>query len=217
MDDPIGPRIGLPIAARAAPQRKGEKTRDTILNDAVSLASQVGLEGLSIGALATRSGMSKSGLFAHFGSKEDLQLATLSRAEGLFQQRVFTPAMESRQGLTRLRALLDHWLRWVDGSEDLPGGCLLFSAASEYDDRPGPIRDRLAEGQRELRGAIAKSVRAAIDAGEIGATTDPWQFTFELYGVILAAYHERRLLNDPRAAERARRAFERIVGQPAAI
>jgi AcrR family transcriptional regulator len=208
MDEPFALRLHRP-----APVRKGEKTREAILNDAVSLASQVGLEGLSIGALALRTGMSKSGLFAHFGSKEDLQLATLARAEALFEQRVFQPALAFAPGVARLRSLLDHWLRWVDGSQDLPGGCVLLSAASEYDDRPGPVRDQLAEGQRALRGAVAKAVRSAIDTGELDADVDPWQFTFELFGIVLAAYHERRLLDDRRAAERAQKAFQRLIAR----
>jgi AcrR family transcriptional regulator len=209
MDEPLTLR-----ETTVAPQRKGARTREAILNDALRLASQVGLEGLSIGALADRTGLSKSGLFAHFGSKEELQRATLGRAETLFLERVITPAMNTPRGVERLRALLDHWLAWLEGSNDLPGGCLLLSAATEYDDRPGPIRDQLAEGQRALRGAIAKAVRAAIDAHELPAELDPWQFTFELYGIVLAAYHERRLLEDKRAPERARRAFDRLVGAP---
>lgn len=210
MDEPFGLRHTRPI-----PIRKGEKTRELILNDAVALASQVGLEGLSIGSLAARTGMSKSGLFAHFGSKEDLQLATLQRAEELFEENVFRPAIAAPRGLPRLRALLTHWLRWAnDSNACLPGGCLLISAASEYDDRPGPIRDALANGQRELRGAIAKAVRLAIEMGDLAGDVDPWQFTFEFYGIVLAAYHERRLLNDRRAKERALRAFERLVMHP---
>jgi AcrR family transcriptional regulator len=211
MDDPFGLR-----SLRPAPQRKGEKTREAILNDAVRLASQVGLEGLSIGSLALRTGLSKSGLFAHFGSKEDLQRATLRRAEELFQELVFKPAMSFPRGLPQIRALVDHWLDWMEGNQKAPGGCLLLAAASEYDDRPGPVRDQLASGQRELRGAIAKAVRAAAEGGELDRDVDPWQFTFELFGIVLAAYHERRLLDDRRAGDRARRALERLVGQHAA-
>jgi|SRR5579871_933751 len=206
MDEPFSLRSVRPISVR-----KGDKTRDAILNDAVALASRVGLEGLSIGELAARSGMSKSGLFAHFGSKEELQRATLARAEALFQERVLRPAMGFPGGLPRLRVIFDRWLGWLCGSDELPGGCLLISAASEYDDRPGPIRDALAAGQRELRGAIAKAVRQAIDMGELAPDIDPWQFTFDLLGIILAAYHERRLLDDRRADERARRAFDRLL------
>jgi AcrR family transcriptional regulator len=214
MDEPFSLR-----SERTAPLRKGEKTRDSILNDALALASQIGLEGLTIGELASRSGLSKSGLFAHFGSKEELQRATLTRAEALFQDRVLQPALSFPPGLPRIRALFEHWVHWLDGSNGLPGGCLLIGAASEYDDRPGRIRDALATGQRELRGAIAKTVRQAIDQGELSVEADPWQFTFDLFGIILAAYHERRLLDDRRAMDRAMQAFERLIAwnQPQGI
>src|SRR5262245_18016589 len=121
--------------------RKGESTRNLILNEAVAFASRVGLEGLSIGSLAGRLDMSKSGLFAHFGSKEELQLLTLKQAQTLFRERVFSPALEEPRGLPRLRALFSNWLAWVEQNDELPGGCLMLAASAEYDDRPGPVRD----------------------------------------------------------------------------
>jgi AcrR family transcriptional regulator len=191
--------------------RKGEQTRTLILNEAVALASQVGLEGLSIGSLAARLGLSKSGLFAHFGSKQDLQLQTLKRGQARFEETVFRPALKQPRGLPRLRALFLNWLGWLEQQEGSPGGCLILAASVEYDDRPGAVRDALVAGQRELRGAIAKAVRMAIDAGHLRADTDPWQLTFEIFGVILATHHDRRLLGDPRATGRARQAFERVL------
>ena len=193
--------------------RKGEQTRTLILNEAVALASQVGLEGLSIGSLAARLEMSKSGLFAHFGSKEDLQLQTLKHAQGLFFGQVVSPALEEPRGLPRLRAFFSNWLaRGVEERNDEPqGGCLLLSAAVEYDDRPGAVRELLVAGQRELRGAIAKAIRLAIDEGHLMPETDPWQFTFELFGIVLATHHDLRLLADARALNRARDAFERLI------
>lgn len=195
--------------------RKGERTRAAILDEALALASQRGLEGLSIGALASALGMSKSGLFAHFGSKEDLQVQTLERAQARFEQAVFRPAMAEAPGLPRLRAIFGRWLAWLEGGKDVPGGCTILAAAAEYDDRPGAVRERVLAGQRELRGALAKAVRGAVDAGHLRAGTDPWQVTFEIYGMILAAHHERRLLGDPRAAFRAQAAFERLLGEHA--
>jgi len=171
--------------------RKGEQTRTLILNEAVALASQVGLEGLSIGSLAGRLDMSKSGLFAHFGSKEDLQVRTLRRAQELFLEQVVSPALKQAQGLPRLRNLFSNWLAWLESNDDLPGGCLMLAASVEYDDRPGAVRDLLVAGQRELRGAIAKAI--------------------ELFGVVLAAHHDLRLLGDPRALERAGDALERLI------
>jgi AcrR family transcriptional regulator len=189
--------------------RKGEQTRTLILNEAVAHASQVGLEGLSIGALATRLNLSKSGLFAHFGSKQDLQLFTLRQAQTLFRERVFSPALKEPRGLARLRALFSNWLAWVE--HDLPGGCLMLAASVEYDDRPGAVRDLLVSGQRELRGAIVKAIRLAIDEGQLGPDTDPWQLAFELFGIVLATHHDRRLLEDTRSPGRARDAFERLI------
>jgi len=189
--------------------RKGEQTRTLILNEAVALASQVGLEGLSIGSLADRLTMSKSGLFAHFGSKEDLQLLTLKQTQALFFEEVFAPALKQARGLPRLRAIFSNWLRWV--KRDLPGGCLMLAAAAEYDDRPGAVRDLLVAGQRELRGAVAKAIRIAIDEGHLQPHTDPWQLTFELFGIVLATHHDFRLLGDARALERAGTALERLI------
>ena len=191
--------------------RKGDQTRTLILNEALTLASQVGLEGLSIGSLAGRLDMSKSGLFAHFGSKEDLQLLTLKQAQTLFFEQVFSPALKQARGLPRLRALFSNWLAWLERSDDLPGGCLMLSASAEYDDRPGAVRDLLVAGQRELRGAIAKAIRLAIDEGHLKPQTDPWQLTFELFGIVLATHHDLRLLGDARALDRARDALERLI------
>ena len=191
--------------------RKGEQTRTLILNEAVSLASEVGLEGLSIGALAGRLDMSKSGLFAHFGSKEDLQVRTLRRAQELFLEQVISPALKQPQGLSRLRVLFSGWLAWLESNDDLPGGCLMLAASAEYDDRPGAVRDLLVAGQRELRGAVAKAIRIAIDEGHLAPHTDPWQITFELFGIVLATHHDLRLLGDARALERASDALERLI------
>lgn len=189
---------------------KGEQTRNAILNTAVDLASQVGLEGISIGALATTSGMSKSGLIAHFGSKEELQVATLLRAQDRFQAAVLAPALAAPRGLQRIEALLARWLDWLE-STDLPGGCVMLGAATEYDDRPGAVRDAVANGFRELRGAMAKAVRIAIDEGHLLPETDPWQFAFELFGIVLVSAHDWRLHADTRTMGRARVAFARLV------
>jgi AcrR family transcriptional regulator len=190
--------------------KKGDRTRTLILNDALAVAGEVGLEGLSIGALAGRLGLSKSGLFAHFGSKEDLQLATLRHSQERFEQVVFHPALALPRGLPRLRALFENWLGWIARTER-PGGCVILAASVEYDDRPGPVRDALVAGQRELRGALAKAVRLAIEAGHLRPGTDPWQVVFELMGIVLAVHHDRGLLDDPRAPDRARKAFDRLI------
>jgi len=189
---------------------KGAQTRALILDHAVAHASEVGLEGLSIGSLATRLSLSKSGLFAHFGSKEELQLATLKAAQTRFVNNVFLPALDAPRGLVRIRTLFRNWFDWLDSSGQ-PGGCVMLAAAAEFDDRPGLVHDTLVAGQKELRGAIAKAVRLAIEAGELPADSDPWQLAFELFGIVLAAHHDRHLFDDPRASERGMKAIERLL------
>lgn len=190
--------------------RKGERTKSTILNEAVDLASLVGLEGLSIGTLAERMAMSKSGLFAHFGSKEDLQIQALKAAQARFEACVFAPAMKQPRGLPRLRAIVENWLQYLDSSAG-PGGCMILAAAIEFDDRPGPVRDLLVDGQKQLRGALAKAVRLAIEEGHFRADTDAWQVSFELFGILMASHHDRRLLGDARAPQRMLAWFDRLV------
>jgi AcrR family transcriptional regulator len=194
--------------------RKGQRTRQDILGQAVALASEYGLEGLTIGSLADRLGMSKSGLFAHFGSKEDLQLATLRNARERFQQTVFSPALEAPRGLPRLRELFTRWLAWADDPE-LPGGCVIIGATAEYDDRPGPVRDELVRSQRDLRRALVRGVELAIAEGHFRADTDPAQFAFELFAIVFAAHHDRRLLRDPSVTQRAAAAFDALVARHA--
>ena len=189
---------------------KGQQTREAILNGAAKLASRVGLEALSIGALANNLGMSKSGLFAHFGSKEELQLATLHTARQRYEDTVFLPAMNAPRGLPRLRSFFDNWLTWLQDS-GLPGGCVLLGAVAEYDDRPGPLKDMLAASFKELRGAVVKAVRIAMDEGHLRDDTDPWQFSFELFGIVLAASHDWRLHKDTRSIQFARNAFEQLI------
>lgn len=191
--------------------RKGEQTRTLILNEALAVASHVGLEGLSIGTLAQRLRLSKSGLFAHFGSKEDLQLQVLKQAGTLFLEEVLSPAQKEPSGLPRLDALVSNWIASVRSNDHFSGSCLLLAASIEYDDRPGAVRDALVAGQRELRGAVAKAIHLAIDEGHLKPDTDPWQLTFDLFGIVLAAHHDLRLLGDPHALDRARAAFRRLI------
>jgi len=189
---------------------KGEQTKSLILNEAVACAGQVGFEGLSIGSLAGRLGLSKSGLFAHFGSKEGLQLQTLQRSHERFEQQVFGPALKLPRGLPRLRAIFFNWLDYLEGIAS-EGGCPVLAAAAEYDDRPGPIRDMLLAGQRELRGALAKAVRLAMEEGHLREDVDAWQLAYEFFGIMLAAHHDRKLLADSRAGQRAAAAFDRLI------
>src|SRR5687767_15497690 len=194
---------------------KGEQTRVAILDEALKIASRLGLEGLTIGSLADATGMSKSGLFAHFGSREDLQLAVLEHAAQAYGERVFIPVLKIERGLPRLRALFERWLDWALES-GLPGGCIMLSAAFEYDDRPGPIRDAAIENQHRGNAITKKAVRLAIEEGHLNADTDPEQISFEMLGIVLASHNHRRLLGDKEARKRALTAFEQLIARHAA-
>jgi len=200
--------------APITPTTKGEQTRAAILDEALRVASKLGLEGLTIGGLAEATGMSKSGLFAHFGSREDLQLAVLEHAAQRYGETVLMPALKIERGLPRLRAMFAHWLDWTLAS-GLPGGCIMIAAAAEYDDRPGPIRDAVIANQHRGNAVTRKAVRLAIEEGHLKTDTDPEQITFELLGIVLASHNHRRLLGDREARKRALKAFEELVARHA--
>ena len=189
---------------------KGDDTRQAILDHATRLASRVGLEGLTIGDLARDLHLSKSGLFAHFQSKEALQVQVIEAAARRFVDQVIRPALAAARGEPRLRALFDRWLAWGK-SEDMPGGCLFIAAAIELDDKPGIVRDHLVQRQRDWLDALALAARIAVAEGHFRGDVDPDQFAFEAYGVMLVYHHMSRLFADPRAEDRARRAFEAIL------
>ncbi len=190
--------------------RKGEATRERILESALELASTEGLTGLSIGRLADRNGMSKSGLFAHFGSKEGLQLDVLELAVAKFRESVFTPALRADRGEPRLRALFTRWIDWAD-DQSLPGGCLFTAAAAELDDQPGPARDALVDAQRLWMETLARAARIAIEERHFRADIDPSLFAFQLHSILLGYHHARRLLRDPEAGRRARDAVDALI------
>lgn len=199
-------------APRTAPRalHKGQQTRAAILDAALGLASHMGLEGLSIGALAEVTQMSKSGVFAHFGSREELQISVIREYHARFEDEVFFPAIKEERGLPRLRALFERWIRRV--SVELDSGCIYISGAVEFDDRPGPVRDALASMVRAWHAALARAIRLAVQGGQLRADTDPEQMLFELHGLILALHHDARFLRSPGALDRARAGFERTLG-----
>ncbi|WP_041453607.1 TetR/AcrR family transcriptional regulator [Anaeromyxobacter dehalogenans] len=196
---------------------KGAETREAILDEAVRLASEVGLEGVTIGRLADALDLSKSGLFAHFSSKERLQVALLDHAAARFVEAVLRPALAAPRGEARLRALVERWLRWPTEVPQ-PGGCVFVQANVELDDRPGPARDRLVALQREWLATLVRVVRESRDAGQLDAATDPDQVAFEIYGILLSTHLALRLLGDRRAHRRARAALDRLLAscRPAA-
>lgn len=191
---------------------KGESTRRTILDHAAKLATQLGLEALSIGRLAEDLGLSKSGLFAHFASKETLQLQVLDYAAGRFVDTVVRPALAVARGEGRVKALVERWIDWPKAS-GLPGGCFFVAVSAEYDDRPGPIRDRISQLQRDWLETIANTVRTAIAEGHFRKDVDPDQFAFELYGHMLMGHLGWRLLEDRKSGSRARKAVDALFAR----
>ena len=205
---PAPPRRPAPRTAVRA-LHKGQQTRAAILDAALGLSSHMGLEGLSIGALAEVTQMSKSGVFAHFGSREELQIAVIREYHARFEEEVFFPAVAQLRGLPRLRALFERWVRRV--SVEVDSGCIYISGAVEFDDRPGPVRDALASMVRAWQSALQRAIELSIQAGHFRPDTDTLQMLFEVHGLILALHHDARFLRLPGAVDRARRGFERIV------
>ena len=190
---------------------KGEETRRTIIDQALELASTVGLEKLTIGALAGTTGMSKSGLFAHFRSKEQLQLQVLAEARQRFIEMVIAPAMQKPRGEARLRSIFESTLKQWE--EDLPGGCIFHAVSAELDDQPGPARDYLVETQRDYADTLRRAAEIAVEEGEFRKDLDLDQFVFELGSITAAHHHFGRLLGDPGADQRARKMFEGLLAR----
>jgi AcrR family transcriptional regulator len=189
---------------------KGEETRSQILAAAVEQASASGFESLTIGTLAEKTGMSKSGLFAHFGSKSELQLAALDEAARQFTEAVFMPAMKAPRGLKRLKALFENWVTWPQRA-CLPGGCPIDAASREYRHQPGPMREATLERQKQLDRELTKAVQMAIDTGELAARTDARQVAFDLLGIILGFFRAELVFGVDDATRRARTAFDRLI------
>ncbi len=191
------------------PLRKGEQTRVSILDAALAMASRDGLEGLTIGTLADRMGMSKSGVFAHFGSREELQIAVLKRYHEQFEQDVFFPSMREPRGLPRLQALFTRWVERV--GREIASGCIYISGAVEYDDRPGPIRDQLVDMVGTWQQSLLRATTQAIDETHLKPDTEAAQLVFEMYGLVLALHHDARFIRSPRAIDHARAGFTRLI------
>jgi len=189
---------------------KGERTREAILGHALALATRIGVEGVTIGRLADDLKMSKSGLFAHFKSKEALQIEMLRVAGARMVETVVKPALATPRGEPRLRALFEHWLAW-EQSPSLPGGCPFMAASFELDDRPGPVRDFVVQNLRDWIDTLAGAARIAVQEGHFRAELDCEQFAQDCQGIGLGFVHASRLMRDPQARARAQRAFEALV------
>jgi len=199
------------MSAHAAPRTKGERTRAAILDEAARLATIVGLEGLTIGGLANAIGMSKSGLYAHFGSKQELQLATIEAARETFVAEVLAPALRAPKGLQRLLAVCELYLSHVE-RRVFPGGCFFSAAAADVGSWPGPVRDEIAAQRRDWVALLERVAREAQELNELDPRLDPAQLAFELQALLAAANTTFILNDDPAVFERARRAVRERVG-----
>ena len=195
----------------AQPLPKGQLTRLAIIDAALRLATQVGLEGLSIGAVAEMMAMSKSGVFAHFGSREALQQAVVQAYHLRFEATVFQPALQQPRGLPRLRDMMERWL--VQLGLEIDTGCIYVSGATEFDDRPGPVRDTLIESVNTWLEALQRGVKQAVEAGHLHADTDPRQVASELHGLALVLHFEGRFLRDDQAMARARQSVNNLFSR----
>jgi len=192
------PSIALtpPAQTAEAPrlQHKGQQTKAAIVDAALGLATQIGLEGLSIGALAEVMRMSKSGVFAHFGSRDELQMSVIREYHTRFEHEVFFPALNAPRGLPRVRQLFDNWMQRT--SVEIDSGCIYISGAVEFDDRPGPVRDALASSVQVWLDAVRRAIEQAVEQGHLRQDTDAAQMGFEIHALILALHYEARFMRN---------------------
>ena len=193
---------------------KGQQTKLAIVEAALGLSTQIGLEGLSIGVLAEVTQMSKSGVFAHFGSREELQISVIREYFHRFEQEVFYPALNVPRGLPRVQALFANWMKRV--AVELQSGCIFISGAVEFDDRPGPVRDALANSVQTWLNAMLRALVLAKECGDLRADADEQQMAFEIHGLILSLHYEARFLKNPGSIGRANQGFENILARYAA-
>jgi AcrR family transcriptional regulator len=199
----------LSSIATALRPRKGDQTRAAIVDAALAMASREGLEGLTIGTLADQMQMSKSGVFAHFGSREDLQLAILKEYVRRFVDEVLRPAVKKRRGLPRLEAILDRWVGFL--AREITRGCIMIAGAVEYDDRPGPQRDAMVTIITGWKAELLKAIRQALAEGHLKRGLDAPQMVFEIYGLMLVMHQDARLLRSADSAKRARAGLRRLI------
>lgn len=190
---------------------KGQQTKLAIIDAALGLASQIGLEGLSIGVLAEVTQMSKSGVFAHFGSREELQISVIREYFHRFEQEVFYPSLSEPRGLPRLQALFANWMKRV--AVEIQSGCIFISGAVEFDDRPGPVRDALASSVKTWLCAVHRAVVQAKEEGHLSAEADERQIAFEIHSLILGLHYEARFLKTPGSIARAHTGFAHILAR----
>ena len=196
-------------ASQGRAMHKGQQTKQAIVDAAMGLATQIGLEGLSIGLIAEVTHMSKSGVFAHFGSREELQISVVREYFRHFERDVFYPAMSEPRGLPRVQALFSNWMRQV--ALEIQSGCVFISGAVEFDDRTGPVRDALASSVKTWLAAVYRAVIQAKECGHLSADADEQQIAFGSHGLILALHYEARFLKNPGSVDRANKGFADIL------
>jgi AcrR family transcriptional regulator len=201
--------VPVPVAAAAPRPKKGEQTRAAIVDAALAIASRDGLEGLTIGVLAEQMRMSKSGVFAHFGSREELQLAVLAEYARRFVDEILRPATRAERGLPRLQRMLDNWLRLL--AREIAQGCLMISGAFEYDDRTGPLHDAMVDTITGWKRELKRAIESAKAEGHLRREVDSNQLIFEIYGLMLALHQDARLLRSPDSIKRARAGLARLL------
>ena len=207
----LSPKPSRPGDREGRALQKGQQTKASIIDAALGLATQIGLEGLSIGALAEATQMSKSGVFAHFGSREELQISVIREYHARFEQEVFYPALNEPRGLPRLRAMFANWMQRT--SVEIDSGCLYISGAVEFDDREGPVRDALVGSVMTWHAALRRAIESARDSGHLRTDVGGDQMLFEIHGLILALHYEARFLKHPGSIARANAGFDRILSQ----
>lgn len=195
--------------ARAKSQSKGAQTKSSILQAALGLATQIGLDGLTIGALAEVAQMSKSGVFAHFGSREELQVEVVRQYHRMFEEEVFYPALKHDKGLPRLIALFDNWLQ--RSAIEVDSGCIYISGAIEFEEQQGPVREELVYSVKTWHAAIVRAIEQAIECGHLMKTADAQQLLFQLHGLVLALHYDARFLKNPDCLARAKQGFQLFI------
>lgn len=188
--------------------KKGDNTRESILSVGLEMASQYGLEDVTIGGLAKEMDMSKSGVFGHFQSKENLQIQILEYAMEQFKESVVLPGLKVEGGISRIKAVVEKWINWGDG---LGGGCIFVNSSNEFSERPGLVRDALVASQKLWLSSLARLAESAIKSGDFRPDIDPQQFAFELYSLLLGFHHYLRLLRDKDTQDKEEKALEKLI------
>ena len=194
--------------ASTGESKKGLATKSVILQAALEIASKSGLEGITIGHLAESVGMSKSGVFAHFGSREELQIEVIRKYYEYFSEIVFVPALTKTKGLPRLRHMIEAWLKMSVGEDT--SSCFFIAGAAEFDDRPGIVRDELIRSVEDWRSALLRAIKESIAAGHLKKIVAPQEMLFQLYSIVLGAHHDSRFLQNPKSLTLANKLIKNI-------